>query len=98
VTARRSAGRDRRRKEEGNMGEREEHEQHEVLNHSVEVKLTSEQMNNRTVTQLAAKYGGVVMTNGTIQFPNRSQAETFRTVAWDWTGAETELSPSATDE
>ena len=66
-------------------------EEDEVLNHKVETKLTPEQMSNKTVTQLAAKYGGVLMPDGTFQFPDQDKAQTFATVARNWTGISIEI-------
>lgn len=67
--------------------------QDEVLNHAVEVKLTPEQMSNKTVTDLAAIHGGVLLTlePDTYQFANHAQAQTFVAVVWDWTGVSIEV-------
>jgi hypothetical protein len=66
-------------------------EENEVLNHKVETKLTPEQMSNKTVTQLAVKYGGVLMPDGAFQFPDHDKAQTFAAVVWDWTGISIEI-------
>lgn len=62
-----------------------------VMNHNTEIKLTPEQMSNKTVTQLAAKYGGVLMPDGAVQFPDHDKAQTFAAVVWDWTGVSIEM-------